>query len=151
MLRPNFTIGPPDNPYLLRWYLIPRNRWFNIYLHLILRSDERTLHDHPWWFFSFILWGGYWEYVGQDYGQTWSNQWTWRNIKKRWRRVCSLSYCPVGHAHRIELPIGRTSWTLIFTGPKVRSWYFYCPKGKVEWRDYVDQTATGNTAGKGCD
>jgi hypothetical protein len=47
--RPDFIIGGADNPYLLRWWIIPRNRWCNVYLHKILRDDDpRALHDHPW-------------------------------------------------------------------------------------------------------
>ncbi len=40
MRKPDFIIGGPENPYLLRWYLIPQNRFFNVYLHKILRSDD---------------------------------------------------------------------------------------------------------------
>lgn len=28
--QPDFAIGPTDAPYLLRWWVIPRNRFFNI-------------------------------------------------------------------------------------------------------------------------
>ena len=46
---PDFIIGGHEDPYLLRWFLIPRNPVFNVYVHLFLRSDEdRALHDHPW-------------------------------------------------------------------------------------------------------
>ena len=55
---PDLVIGGWDDPYLLRWWLIPRNRWFNVYLHLFLRSDDdRALHDHPWFNLSFLLEG----------------------------------------------------------------------------------------------
>ena len=57
---PDFIIGEPANPYLIRWWVIPRNRWFNIYLHEIRRSDDdRALHDHPWLNCSILLHGGY--------------------------------------------------------------------------------------------
>ena len=47
--HPDFIVGGKDNPYLLRWFVIPRNPVFNIYLHRFLRSDDdRALHDHPW-------------------------------------------------------------------------------------------------------
>ena len=53
---PNAIIGGPENPYLLRWWLIPRNRWFNVYLHQFKRSDDdRALHDHPWINASIVL------------------------------------------------------------------------------------------------
>jgi hypothetical protein len=49
--QPDFVIGGPAAPYLRRHWLIPRNRFFNIYVHEFLRSDDdRALHDHPWLF-----------------------------------------------------------------------------------------------------
>jgi hypothetical protein len=60
MREPDLYIGGKDDPYLLRWYLIPRNRFFNVYLHKIVRSDDdRALHDHPWWWLSVMLKGRY--------------------------------------------------------------------------------------------
>lgn len=54
--KPDFVIGDLSNPYLLRWWVIPRNRFFNVYLHKFLRDDDdRALHDHPWWSMSIIL------------------------------------------------------------------------------------------------
>ena len=49
--EPDFIIGGHEAPYLRRHWLIPRNRFFNIYVHEFLRSDDdRALHDHPWAF-----------------------------------------------------------------------------------------------------
>lgn len=31
--KPHFVVGGPDNPYLLRWYVLPRNPFCNLYLH----------------------------------------------------------------------------------------------------------------------
>jgi hypothetical protein len=57
---PDFSIGPKGDRYMLRWWVIPRNRWFNIYLHRFLHDDEdRALHDHPWVSCSYILWGSW--------------------------------------------------------------------------------------------
>ncbi len=38
--NPDITIGGKDHPYLERWWIIPRNRVFNIYLHQFWRSDD---------------------------------------------------------------------------------------------------------------
>jgi hypothetical protein len=55
---PDFLIGGADDPYIRRWWVIPRNRWFNVYLHQFLRSDDdRALHDHPWANCSILLRG----------------------------------------------------------------------------------------------
>jgi hypothetical protein len=137
---PDFIIGGPDDPYMLRWYVIPRNRWFNVYLHKFLRDDDdRALHDHPWVSLSFALSGEYIEHT-DDY------------IKRR--RRGSIVFRRATHSHRIELvrKDGKAmpAWTLFLTGPKVREWGFDCGvKGWVHWRDFVAETDTGNT-GKGC-
>ena len=47
-----------------RWWVIPRNKWFNVYLHHFLRSDDdRALHDQPWWNLSILLDGEYTEHT----------------------------------------------------------------------------------------
>lgn len=61
---PDFVIGSAEDPYLLRWWIIPRNKVFNIYLHRFMRSDEdRALHDHPWSNLSILLRGCYAEHT----------------------------------------------------------------------------------------
>jgi hypothetical protein len=50
-------------PYMLRWWKIRRNAFFNVYYHIVRRSDDDTaLHDHPWWNFSILLEGSYTEH-----------------------------------------------------------------------------------------
>ena len=62
-LKP-FVIGEPEEPYLKRWFILPRNRWFNIYLHHFHRSDDdQALHDHPWASVSILLKGSYIEHM----------------------------------------------------------------------------------------
>src|SRR3954466_1246173 len=62
--EPDFIIGGEDDPYIRRWWVIPRNRFFNIYLHQFLRSDDdRALHDHPWVNCSILLRGEYIEHL----------------------------------------------------------------------------------------
>jgi hypothetical protein len=58
--QPHQIINNSQHPYLQRWYLLPRNRRLNIYLHRFVASDDPVgLHDHPWWFASLILHGHY--------------------------------------------------------------------------------------------
>ena len=48
--------GGERRPYLTRWHVLPRNKWFNIYLHRFIHGDDdRALHDHPWHSASLIL------------------------------------------------------------------------------------------------
>ena len=131
---PHFRIGDPAQPYMLRWYVLPRNKLFNIYLHKILRDDDdRALHDHPWMSVSLLLKGKYTEVT--DAGR---ESYSAPAIRLRYSTF----------SHRIELH-GGTAWTLFFTGPVIRNWGFHCPKGWVRWQDFVDHNDRGNV-GKGC-
>src|SRR5690606_35831081 len=61
---PDFIVGGAERPYLKRWWLIPRNPIFNVYLHQFLRDDDdRALHDHPWPWCSILLDGSYIEHT----------------------------------------------------------------------------------------
>lgn len=109
--------------YLTRWYVIPRNRFFNIYLHRFLGDDDdRALHCHPWDSFSIRLKGELREYYKNTYGgQT-------RRLAPR------FAYRRAEFAHRLELIAGKPAWTLFITGPRRRpTWFFHCQKGLVPW------------------
>src|ERR1700719_4013108 len=55
---------PVPKAFLKRWFVIPKNRYINIYLHCFIRDDEdRALHDHPWFNVSCLLIGGYIEHT----------------------------------------------------------------------------------------
>lgn len=108
--------------YLLRWHLIPRNRWFNIYLHKFIGDDdERACHDHPWNSFSIRLRGQLRELIRMDSGAEY------------WFLTPRLTYRPATFAHRLELVGNKSAWTLFMTGPRTRDWGFHCPKGWVHW------------------
>ena len=126
---PDFVIGGHERPYLLRWFVIPRNPLFNVYLHEFRRSDDdRALHDHPWLFnASWLLGGGYVEHTIKAGG-----------IMVRAQRQAGDWKLRFGPApHRLELltvaDYVRTQpdnvaelrcWTLFITGPRVRQWGF---------------------------
>lgn len=143
---PDFVIQ--DN-YLLRWHIIPHNRWFNIYLHNIRRSDDdRALHDHPWYNVSIILKGGYWELTpeGKFYRCRWSI--TFRKATARHRLILS-KVTIIGAAIYGVTSYVEDVWTLFITGPKIREWGFWCPKGFIHWKDFVDRSNKGEI-GPGC-
>jgi hypothetical protein len=153
MIKPHFIIGGKDNPYMLRWYLIPRNRWFNIYLHKILRDDDdRALHDHPWDSLSIVLAGRYREVTFIDRLNyiliRLSNGTPPKTMDREYGRG-SVIYRPAVLAHRLEVVKGPV-WTLFLTSRRIREWGFHCPRGWVPWHIFVDSTDTGNV-GKGCD
>lgn len=139
---PDIVIGGHENPYLLRWYVIPRNPVFNIYLHVFMRSDDdRALHDHPWVNFSWLLLGTYVEHQIQQGGihlkiQRVAGDWVFRRTGKI--------------SHRIEL-INGSCITLFITGPRYRQWGFHCPEfGWVHWKKFTNPKDPGDI-GKGCD
>lgn len=144
--EPDFYIGGKEHPYMLRWWVIPRNRWFNVYLHKILRDDDdRALHDHPWPTVSFVLSGA----VRETYLHI---PWTAPGLaieKVRILRSPNVVVRGIQFRHRLELVGGRRCWTLFLTGPVVRVWGFWCPQGFVPWHDFVDQEDHGNV-GRGC-
>lgn len=140
--EPDFIIGGKQDPNVLRWWLIPRNRVFNVYLHHFMRSDyDRALHDHPWLFnFSWLLAGDYIEHTIRAGG-----------IEiKTYRKAGDWKFRFGAAPHRVELSDG-PCWTLFITGPKWRTWGFHCPnRGFVPWYDFCLVGDEGSI-GKGCD
>jgi len=142
---PDFIIGGEDDPYLLRWFVLPRNPVFNLYLHEFRRSDDdRALHDHPYLFnCSVIVEGWYFEHAGGRIRLRRPGE-----VKFRWGRS----------PHRVELLPGVSPskngfvpcTTFFFTGPRVRQWGFYCPQGWVHWKKFTASHDKG-AIGKGCD
>lgn len=56
--EPDFIIGNPQDPYLIRYWLRRDRPEGSIYLHCIRKSDDdRALHDHPWSSTSLVLEG----------------------------------------------------------------------------------------------
>jgi hypothetical protein len=148
--EPDFIVGGVTDPYLLRWWVIPRNRFFNVYLHLFLRSDDdRALHDHPWLFnCSMLLEGSYIEWVpdGKDAQNPIPVYHSPGTRRFRWGRA----------THRIELHttlsgIPKPCTTLFITGPVVREWGFWCPKRWVPWKIFTATAKGVSTTGRGCE
>jgi len=134
---PDVYIGGKEDPYLIRWWVIPRNRFFNIYLHWVKRSDDdRALHDHPWLNMSYIVDGAYNE-VMQD------------GTRVR-RDTGDVKFRFPTDQHRLEVIEGQECMTLFITGPVVRTWGFQCPKGWVKWTDFVAKKGKDNVNVMGC-
>lgn len=134
---PDFVVGGTLDPYLIRWWVIPRNPVFNVYLHCFKRSDDdRALHTHPWLFnLSWLLRGNYREWIGDT------------NFVDRTEGAVKFRFGAA--AHRIELTDG-DCWTLFVTGPRIREWGFLCPQGFVHWQKFTATNDQG-AIGKGCD
>lgn len=152
----DFRIPPNTNvpAYMHRWWRIARNWAFNIYYHVVLRSDDdRALHDHPWFSFSIVLEGGYYEHTIQAGGIH----------RKVWKGPGSMTFRWTGSmAHRLELQrvplmeaplhslVGREveisgatnqmvevpAVTIFITGPVLRRWGFHHESGWVDAYDW---------------
>ena len=133
--QPDLVIG---EDYLERWYVIPRNRFFNIYLHKFTGSDDdRATHDHPWSSMSILLEGRIEELHKDKLGNH-----IWRVIPRFWPVFRSATF-----SHRLEVIDGPV-WTLFITGPVVRDWGFHCPKRWKPWQEFT--TPDGSKTGAGC-
>lgn len=118
--------------YLKRWWLIPRNPVFNLYLHKFESSDPADeFHDHPWGNLSVVLRGSYIEWIVEGCA-----------IRRFDRAEGDLVFRRGKTTHRIDLRrrFGEEMpcWTLFVTGPRLRRWGFRdVVTGKwTAWRDF---------------
>lgn len=131
---------PSIPPYMLRWWKIKRNAFFNVYYHIVRRSDDdRALHDHPWWNFSIVLAGGYYEHCINEGGVNVKTFYPAGSV--RFRRAGTF-------AHRLELErYGPNAYptvqgeeipvhTIFITGPVLRRWGFHHPERWVDAYDW---------------
>jgi hypothetical protein len=138
----DFYIGGRADPYLIRWWVIPRNKWFNLYLHKIIKDDrDEALHDHPWINASLLVSGSYDEHTiaagGIEYVAPLSEGYV------RFRGPSS--------AHRLVVRQNEPVITLFFTGPVWRHWGFHCRNGWRHWKDFVGfRSDNENVVGRGC-
>lgn len=141
---PDFIVGGADDPYLKRWWVLPRNRFLNVYLHEFIRDDEdRACHCHPWISLSLSLKGRMLErYLDRSEGV----------VVERIRDVCpgDVLFRRAVFAHRMIVP-DPGALTLFITGPRIRTWYFWCEgRRPVHWREFVDDRDRG-LVGRGCE
>jgi len=122
--NPNLIIKNEGETYLTRWWLIPRNRFFNIYLHKISVSDEPTFHDHPWNFFSFVLQGEIFEHFIRGGRLCRENHFYFRRKDK---------------FHFLEMVDQKPVWTLLITGRLTQKWGFLSEHGWIPFDKYEDR------------
>lgn len=126
-----YDIGRNGDPYLTRWDILGTRFTgrANLFLHQFHRGDyEGALHDHPWSFWSLILWGGYFEVT--EHGE-------------RWYPPLSLLRRPAEWRHRVKLAPDRKAWSLVWTGRKVRKWGFWCASGFTLWDVFAKREEQG--------
>lgn len=110
--------------YLQRLW-IAKTRKGAVALHWFHQPDRaRDLHDHPWWFVSFVLRGFYIEELPGGVRRTVR----WFNFKRAGERgQHSVIYASPGLL------------TLVIRGPKVRRWGFYTREGFVDSEEYFQR------------
>lgn len=107
-------LGLPSCPYVIRWRIetpfgsVRVHRWLG-------PDDDRAFHDHPWWFLTVVLKGGYTDRSpdGDEH-----------------LHAGMVRFRPAHHRHTV-VPDPNGAWTALVTGPKVRDWGFWL-NGK--WR-----------------
>lgn len=131
--------------YLNRWGW-ERDWLGGIFIHRMDAPDPgRDLHDHPWTFWSLILWGGYEEERCDvriaPYRATMIEM--WGNPQRGWRtsrRPLSVRKFTKLECHTVTGLLKRHSWSLVIHGPRVkgRRWGFYIPVGEYPftWVDH---------------
>lgn len=116
---PHKEIGWQEIGEVFFRYNLVKTKWFNLYLHQLDAPQWHPVgcHDHPWWFVTLLLKGGYLER---------------QSIKVYNRKVGSkltrrypgqILYRRAEHSHDVITPYGR-SWSLVLTGRKIHQWGF---------------------------
>jgi hypothetical protein len=101
-------LGLPSCPYVVRW--MAQTPLGSVRVHHWLESDDkRAFHDHPWWFVTLVVRGGY-----TDMSPTHSEH----------LRAGSVRFRPALHRHTV-VPDKSGAWTVLVTGPPSRSWGFW--------------------------
>lgn len=108
------VIETDGNIYMERWYLRDSDTWGLMLQHICRPDWDRYLHDHPWWFASLILRGGYTESR------------TDRRGRVVWRRRSHFNFVRTSTFHRIE-ELDKNTWTLVLTGRKYQEWAYRVP------------------------
>lgn len=89
-------------------------------INVFRKSDERELHDHPWNFWSLIIWRGYIEtraFQG-DYASSTITDRVFPGMILR-RRTWDT--------HRVQLVNNKPAVSLVWRGPHRRDWGFHTP------------------------
>jgi hypothetical protein len=77
--------------------------------HWLGSDDDRAFHDHPWWFLTFVVKGGYTDKTPDG---------------DEILRAPAIRFRPALHQHTVTYMPGG-AWTVLVTGPKARTWGFW--------------------------
>lgn len=124
-------LGLPECPYVYRWRFEIRGLGSLRVHHWVGPDDDRAFHDHPWWFLTLVIKGGYTdmspsspaEYQGGHISH-------WDHL-----HVGSIRFRRALHQHTVVPDLGGC-WTILVTGPRTRTWGFWLSKGDGRFRFY---------------
>lgn len=122
----NRALGVPDAPYLRRWVLpIPFLGW-SIRLHRWLGADDDdAFHDHPTWFRTFVLRGGYTDTSrGPGFDEKGKLVDASTALIKDVLRAGSTRHRSATWSHMV-LEVRPDTWTLCLFGREDRRWAFF--------------------------
>lgn len=105
-------LGLPECPYVVRWRIETPFGSLRVH-HWLGPDDDRAFHDHPWWFLTLVLRGGYTDFTPDGMEHL---------------RAGALRFRPALHQHTV-VPDEGGAWTVLLTGRKIRDWGFW-PAGK---------------------
>ena len=125
----------PGYVYLRRWRIF-QCPLFAIYLHQIWEADTQggkvvLPHNHPANFKILILKGGYEECVYPEPAKQPKRFYQSIRAQGSWRRMGT------NEAHYIKELLRVPTWTLVFVGKRLPTWYFFQENGvRIDWKDY---------------
>lgn len=132
----------PQGPMLIR-YRIAQSPYGGLYVHHLLCADaDRDCHNHPWWFCTLVLRGGYKALV-HDLSQS--------RLEVNEHRRGTLHFMWLYKFHKI-ISVKPDTWTLLFVSKKKQPWGFlvsdrmdstgrFVPAHFVHWREYGAATS----------
>lgn len=117
-------LGLDECPYMRRWVLSAG--FFSLRVHHFYRSDDkRATHDHPFWFLTLILKGGYVDITYNERGEA----------QCQFMRPGRIALRPANHKHSVVVGQGYGGcWTFVLTGPSKRKWGFFLRENGEEHR-----------------
>ena len=114
-------VAEPDRILLRRWVLT--TPLGTVRIHHLCAPDVALYHDHPWAFLSIVFWGWYVEeFPSGEYLLRRAASWAWRSERT---------------LHRVSAVSSGGCWTLVFTGPKRKTWGFLTASRWAAWRSIV--------------
>lgn len=102
------ALGLPECPYVIRWRLEVPFGSLRVH-HWLAPDDDRAFHDHPWWFATIVIRGGYTDRNPDGHDHL---------------HAGSARFRPALHRHTV-VPDAGGAWTILLTGPPVRAWGFW--------------------------